>query len=136
MDQHCIHTVIVDYYHPHGDIGGIAIADLKRSAPGESRPRMTIGNPRCTTCGKRLTRRDLAEPIQGGVRPMSDPMPSTGAQPSSISDLITDAIRRAVRDAVVTHAKLGRAVPVARNGKVVWLSPEEILAKFEPPSER
>jgi hypothetical protein len=52
------------------------------------------------------------------------------------SELIEDAIRRAVRDAVVTHAKLGRAVPVARDGKVVWLSPEEILAKFEPPSDR
>ena len=48
------------------------------------------------------------------------------------AELITEAIRRAVREAVVPHAKLGRAVPVARDGEVVWLSPDEILSQFKP----
>jgi hypothetical protein len=63
---------------------------------------------------------------------MNDSKSSTNGTPAKQAELIEEAFRRAVRDAVVTHAKLGRAVPVARDGKVVWLSPEEILAKFEP----
>jgi hypothetical protein len=41
------------------------------------------------------------------------------------------AIQKAVREAVLMHAHQGRAVPVSRDGKVVWLTPEEILAKFK-----
>jgi hypothetical protein len=42
--------------------------------------------------------------------------------------LIEAAIQRAVRDAVLMHARAGRSVPAMRHGKVVWIPPEEILA--------
>ena len=42
--------------------------------------------------------------------------------------LLEAAVRRAVRAAVLEHARAGRAVPEMRDGKVVWISPEEILA--------
>jgi len=34
--------------------------------------------------------------------------------------------RRAVRQAVLTHKKLGQPIVVWKNGRVVWLRPEEI----------
>jgi hypothetical protein len=45
-------------------------------------------------------------------------------------DAITDALDRAVRDAVLTHARAGNPVATWRDGKVVWISPEEILARL------
>jgi hypothetical protein len=42
----------------------------------------------------------------------------------------TRAIRRAVREAVLEHALLGHSVSVWRDGKVVWLSPEEIFEEL------
>ena len=42
----------------------------------------------------------------------------------------TQAIQLAVREAVREHALLGHAVCVWKDDKVVWLSPEEILAKY------
>jgi hypothetical protein len=54
----------------------------------------------------------------------------------SISDLLANrplieaALGRAVRDALLQHARAGRSVAVGKDGKVVWLSPEEILARF------
>jgi hypothetical protein len=44
--------------------------------------------------------------------------------------LMESAIQRGVREAVITHAKLGQSVCTLRDGKVVWIPPEEILAKF------
>jgi hypothetical protein len=41
--------------------------------------------------------------------------------------LISDAIGRAVREAVIMHAKAGRPVATWREGKVVWIPAEEIL---------
>jgi hypothetical protein len=35
---------------------------------------------------------------------------------------------RAVREAVLVCARLGNTVPTMRDGKVVWVPPEEILA--------
>ena len=46
---------------------------------------------------------------------------------------IEAAISRGVNDAVLTHARLGYAVPEWRDGKVVWVQPEEILAEAEVP---
>jgi hypothetical protein len=40
------------------------------------------------------------------------------------------AIRRAVLEAVLTHARLGRAVVGWRDGRVVWLSPEQVIEEF------
>jgi hypothetical protein len=42
----------------------------------------------------------------------------------------TRAIQRAVREAILEHALLGRSVPIWRDGKVVWLSPEEIFEEL------
>jgi hypothetical protein len=44
--------------------------------------------------------------------------------------LVTAAITRAVRRAVLEHARAGRPVAAWQDGKVVWISPEEILARF------
>jgi hypothetical protein len=41
--------------------------------------------------------------------------------------IIEAAIRRAVHEAVLTHARLGHAVPTWRDGRVVWLHPQEIF---------
>jgi len=39
---------------------------------------------------------------------------------------IDRAVRRATREAVLMHKKLGQSIVVWRRGKVVWLKPEEI----------
>ena len=44
--------------------------------------------------------------------------------------LIDAAIRRAVREAILAHAKAGNPVATWRDGKVVWVPPEEILRDF------
>ena len=42
--------------------------------------------------------------------------------------LLEAAFRRAVREAVLEHARAGRSVPTMHDGEVVWIPPEEILA--------
>ena len=44
--------------------------------------------------------------------------------------LIAAALRLAAREAVREHAQAGYAVPVDRDGKVVWIAPAEILANL------
>lgn len=39
---------------------------------------------------------------------------------------ILTAMRAAVRDALLRHKRLGNPIAVWRDGRVVWLSPEEI----------
>ena len=39
---------------------------------------------------------------------------------------ITHALVRGVRDALLKHKQAGNPVVVWRNGKIVWLKPEEI----------
>ncbi|MBI5195902.1 MAG: hypothetical protein HZA10_06240 [Nitrospirae bacterium] len=41
-------------------------------------------------------------------------------------DKITKALTRGVRDALLKHKQAGNPVVVWRNGKIVWLKPEEI----------
>jgi hypothetical protein len=50
--------------------------------------------------------------------------------------LIEAAIQRAVRDAVLASARAGHAVAEWRDGKVVWVSPEEVLRRLagDPPA--
>jgi hypothetical protein len=57
-------------------------------------------------------------------------------------DLITEAIQKGAREAVLQHARAGNPVATLRDGKVVWLQPDEILAQLAaganaaaPPSE-
>lgn len=44
--------------------------------------------------------------------------------------LISAAISRAVRKAVLDHARAGNPVATWENGKVVWIPPEEIFARL------
>jgi hypothetical protein len=50
--------------------------------------------------------------------------------------LITEAIRRAVRAAVLQHARAGQPVATWQDGKVVWVGPDEILARLSGPEGR
>jgi hypothetical protein len=42
----------------------------------------------------------------------------------------TRAIQEGVRDALREHALLGRSVSIWRDGKIVWLTPAEILEEL------
>ncbi len=54
----------------------------------------------------------------------------------SIAEILADprileaAVQRAVRAAVLAHARAGNPVATWRDGKVVWIQPAEILAQF------
>ena len=37
---------------------------------------------------------------------------------------------RAAREALLEHARMGRSVCESRDGKVVWITPEEIFARY------
>jgi hypothetical protein len=41
---------------------------------------------------------------------------------------VAEAVARATRQAALEHARLGYAVPISRDGKVVWLQPAEVFA--------
>lgn len=45
-------------------------------------------------------------------------------------DLIQAALNRAAREALQRHARDGQPIAVWRDGKVVWVPAEELLAKF------
>lgn len=45
-------------------------------------------------------------------------------------DLLTEAIRKGVHDELLSHARAGNSVPVSENGKIVWLSPDEIYQRL------
>jgi len=49
--------------------------------------------------------------------------------------LVTEAIARGVREALLQHARAGLPAAETRDGKVVWITPEEILARFAEPNE-
>jgi hypothetical protein len=52
--------------------------------------------------------------------------------------LIDAAVRKAVREAVLMHARLGNPVCTWKDGRVVWLSPQEVFDQFAseaPPSD-
>lgn len=56
----------------------------------------------------------------------------TNTRSSPVSDFhaMDEAVRRAMRDAVLTHARAGRSVPTWRDGRVTWITPDEILRQF------
>lgn len=45
---------------------------------------------------------------------------------------IEAALQRAVRDALRDHKRAGNPIAVWRDGKVVWLEPEQIQVPLEP----
>ena len=42
------------------------------------------------------------------------------------SEEINKAYERAVREALLKHKRAGNPVPIERDGKLVWLQPDEI----------
>lgn len=52
----------------------------------------------------------------------------------SLSDeeTVTKALAKAVREALHQHKQMGNSVAVWRDGKVVWISPEEINLTEKP----
>lgn len=45
---------------------------------------------------------------------------------------IDEAVSEAVRKAVLRHKKLGNPIATLRDGKVIWLQPEEIKLEDNP----
>jgi hypothetical protein len=61
----------------------------------------------------------------------------TFAEKLADNDLINAAFARAVREARLSHARNGRSVPISRNDKIMWLTPEQIFAMYgEEPATR
>jgi hypothetical protein len=52
------------------------------------------------------------------------------AEMSARNAALEEAHARAARDTQLEHARLGRSVPESRDGKVVWVTPEEIFARY------
>jgi len=50
-------------------------------------------------------------------------------------EAIAAALARASREALLMHARLGHAASVSRDGRIVFLTPDEIFAMF-PDAER
>jgi hypothetical protein len=50
----------------------------------------------------------------------------------SDSDRIEGAVQKAVQDALRMHKRAGNPIAVWRDGKVVWLPPDEIPVSLEP----
>ncbi len=44
--------------------------------------------------------------------------------------LIDAAVRKAMREAVLMHARLGNPVCTWKDGRVIWLSPQEVFELF------
>jgi hypothetical protein len=61
---------------------------------------------------------------------MNEPVQPSISELLADHALITEAICRAVREAVLQHARAGYPVATWENGQVVWIRPEEILARF------
>lgn len=54
----------------------------------------------------------------GSRRPVLDRVRDT--------ELVQDALRRGVREALRQHKRVGNPIAVWRDGRTVWLSPDEI----------
>ena len=57
----CQHArVLVDYHHPHADIPGVLVRDLKDSDSARTRPIIQLSNARCADCAAPLAEKDLS----------------------------------------------------------------------------
>lgn len=45
-------------------------------------------------------------------------------------DLMTAAIRQGIREELLSQARAGISVPVSKDGKVVWLTPDDIFKEL------
>jgi hypothetical protein len=55
--------------------------------------------------------------------------PEKLAEMLELSKRAQEAIGRAIREARLEHARAGRSVSEWRDGKVVWVSPEEVFGQ-------
>jgi len=61
---------------------------------------------------------------------MNEQSQSSIAELLADHSLINEAIRRAVRGAVLQHARAGQPVAAWENGQVVWIPADEILSRL------
>lgn len=59
-------------------------------------------------------------------QPRRKPSRKATAAPSALSERILEEIRLAGREAVQAHKRAGQPVAIWRDGRVVWLQPDEI----------
>jgi hypothetical protein len=60
---------------------------------------------------------------------MSDPTERPLHELQADHALIEAALQRAVREAILQHARTGDPIAVWRDGKVVWVSASEVLTR-------
>ena len=89
--------------------------------------RSLLGLDRHATCGFVTETYRSEGHIPGGALPPAE-------RPSDL-DRIEQAIRAAVRDALLRHKRDGDPVAVWREGRVAWLQPDDIPVSQEPLKE-
>jgi hypothetical protein len=85
-------------------------------------PRLIASRPNSGT-------RVIADPVAWQkltVLPMTDPEARTPAERVNDVERITEALRQGVREALRKHKLLGNSVVTWRDGKVVWVPPDQI----------
>lgn len=61
---------------------------------------------------------------------MNEPKPLSIAEKLADKTRIQAVLQRAGREAVLSHARAGNPISTWKDGKVVWLQPEEVFAYF------
>lgn len=61
---------------------------------------------------------------------MSEVTKSRLDEMAALHPAIDAAHARANRDALLEHARMGRSVSEWRDGQVVWVTPEEVFARY------
>lgn len=61
---------------------------------------------------------------------MLDPTPNTLARMKALRAEIDASYARSNREALLEHARMGREVCESRDGKVIWIPPAEIFARY------
>ena len=128
--------------HPRAD-DSPALQAASRISSSYIGPRLTRG--RCSITRKRRCLAWWPAALPGARKPSCSPTcgrtcrkredDEEKARPSihelvTDSQLMSDAVARGIREAILQHARAGRPVSAWRDGKVVWVPPEEILAQF------
>ena len=61
---------------------------------------------------------------------MPDPTPNTLARMKALRAEIDASYERSNREALLEHARMGREVCESHGGKVIWIPPAEIFARY------
>ena len=64
---------------------------------------------------------------------MADPLPQRPPPSERVRDidLIERALKRAIREALQRHKQAGNPISIWRDGRIVWLEPDEIPVTTE-----